>query len=118
MSTLRFPLRRVRVPHARPVRYWQQIDTTALHGAAKCIAGMLNCSLRARDEQPRSLASAGEQAMYRRIDRLGMRAHALWARVLAGQLDAGDPRIGAAMDERHQLITQLLRGPQSGKDRA
>ena len=114
MSTLRFPLRRVRVPYARPVRYWQQIDTDRLTGAEKCIAGMLNCSLRKRDEQPRSITPAAERALRRRIDRLGMRAHALWARVFAGQLAASDPRIAAAMDERHQLINQLLRWPVGG----
>lgn len=95
---------RVRVPHAKPARYWQQIDTDRLTGAAKCIAGMLNCALRDRDEQPRSTAPAAERALRRRIARLGMRAHALWARVFAGQIEAGDPRIAAALDERHQLI--------------
>lgn len=108
MSTLRFPLRRVRVPHTMPRRYWQQIDTAALPAREKCVAGMLNCALRDRDEQPRSMTPAAELAIHRRIARLGMRAHALWARVFAGQLDAGDPRIAAALDERHQLITQLM----------
>ena len=107
MRSIRFPMSRVRVPHAKPARYWQQIDTDRLTGAAKCIAGMLNCALRDRDEQPRSTAPAAERALRRRIARLGMRAHALWARVFAGQLDAGDPRIAAALDERHQLIRQL-----------
>ncbi len=114
MKSIRLPLRRVRVPHAKPARYWQQIDTDRLTGAAKCIAGMLNCALRDRDEQPRSTAPAAERALRRRIARLGMRAHALWARVFAGQLDAGDPRIAAALDERHQLINQLLRWPVGG----
>lgn len=108
MKSVRFPLIRVPIPHTRPRRHWQQIDTDRLTGAEQCVANMLNCALRYREEQPRSMAPASKRVMHRRIARLNMRVHALWARVFAGHIDSGDPRIDAALDERHQLIRQLV----------
>lgn len=96
MISIRFPMTRERTGRRTGPRYRRVVDRTGIFGAAFCAATSIKLSMSEREH-----AKEGRQVQ---IYRLGMRIHALWARVFAGQIDQQDPRLEAAMAERTALI--------------
>lgn len=96
MISIRFPMTRERTGRRTGPRYRRVVDRTGLFGAAFCAATSVGMALREREH--------AKDGSHVRIHRLGMRIHALWARVFAGQIDSHDPRLDVAMTERTALI--------------
>jgi|GEM_PF-3617093 len=101
-TSIRFPRVKERTGYRRGPRYRLAIDSTGLHGARLCAARMVNSALLHRDAAPRA-----HRPEFAKVDRLGMRLSALWARVFAGQIDQHDPRLDATQAERHALVLSL-----------
>ena len=111
-AALRFPLVRRRTGLRMGPRYRLAVDTSQLHGAARCTANMLNAAMRSRDESPLVSRFAPADAIRRqqlhlRVARLSMRLNALWARVFAGQIRDDDARLTAAMAARSAVVREI-----------
>jgi hypothetical protein len=107
--SIRFPLITERTRVGRKVFKRLKVDQTGLHGARFCAAGMVSSALLYRDAAPSQFPERA--ALYLRINRLGMRQSALWARLFAGQIKDNDPRLAAVDAERGELVRLLQRDP-------
>ena len=104
--SIRFPLIKERIKHARrgEKRFRFVPDKSKLSGARSCAAGCISSAILYRG----SWMSQSTSDTIRRMNRLGMRAMALWARVFASQIDANDNRLKEVEGERIRLAQTLL----------
>jgi len=102
--SIRFPLVKEKTGNRRGPRFRRVPSKAGLQGAASCACSMLHSAIIHRESAQGPGYSVKNADLHRRIERVGMRVAALWARVFAGQVDQHDARLDAAMSEKSRLV--------------
>ena len=102
--SIRFPLVKEPTRARTGPRFHRVPDKKGLDGALACAAGMVSIAVSYRDGL--HLHAGNPESL--RVERLGMRTAALWARVFAGHIKSDDPRLVSATTEKRRLVQAMI----------